>query len=406
MQRREFLTQAGLASLTALGINYSWLGVNAAPRRDSKRLIVIFLRGAVDGLNVVVPYSEPSYYQYRPKIAIPQPGQPAGAIDLDGRFGLHPALAPIMPLWQQQSLAFVQASGLTKDNRSHFEAQVKMERATSSSQRQGDGWLNRLLAIQNNQGPLQAVSISENVPQILTGRMPVTSIGSTRQAMKKQPIDRPQISAAFDRLYSGKDPLSATYRGGRTARTQLLKDFETEMLMANNGAPLPRGFAAETRSLARLMVRDPRIQIAFLQLGGWDTHVNQGGSQGVLARNLGELGQGLATLQRELGALYSQTQIIVMSEFGRTARENGNGGTDHGSGNVMWLLGGSTKGGKIYGTWPGIAPEQLYQGRDLKVTTDFREPIATVLRNHLGVNSAGLSKVLSKFTPSNNLSII
>jgi uncharacterized protein (DUF1501 family) len=224
--------------------------------------------------------------------------------------------------------------------------------------------------------------------------------------MKKQPIDRPQVSNAFDRLYSGKDRLSTTYRGGRTARTQLLKDFEAEMMMANNGAALPKGFAVETRSVARLMVRDPRIQIAFLQLGGWDTHINQGGSTGVLARNLGELGQGLATLQRELGSLYSQTQIIVMSEFGRTARENGNGGTDHGSGNVMWLLGGNTKGGKVYGSWPGIASEQLYQGRDLKVTTDFREPIAAILRGHLGINSAGLEKILPKFTPNNNLSII
>jgi uncharacterized protein (DUF1501 family) len=406
MQRRQFLTQAGLASLTALGGSYSWLGVNAAPSSNSKRLIVIFLRGAIDGLNVVVPYSEPSYYKHRPKIAIPQPGQASGAIDLDGRFGLHPALAPIMPLWQQQSLAFVQAAGLTKDNRSHFEAQVKMERATSSGQRQGDGWLNRLLAVQNNKGPLQAISISDNVPQILAGRMSVTSIGSTRQTMKKQPIDRPQVSSAFDRLYSGKDRLSTTYRGGRTARTQLLKDFESEMMMANNGAPLPTGFAAETRSVARLMVKDPRIQIAFLQLGGWDTHINQGGSTGVLARNLGELGQGLATLQQELGKLYSQTQIIVMSEFGRTARENGNGGTDHGSGNVMWLLGGNTKGGKVYGSWPGIASEQLYQGRDLKVTTDFREPIAAILRGHLKINSSGLEQILPKFTPNNNLSII
>jgi uncharacterized protein (DUF1501 family) len=168
--------------------------------------------------------------------------------------------------------------------------------------------------------------------------------------------------------------------------------------MANNGAPLPKGFAAETRSLARLMVRDPRIQIAFLQLGGWDTHINQGNSKGQLARNLGELSQGLAQLQQELGAVYGNTQIMVMSEFGRTAKENGNGGTDHGHGNAMWLLGGATKGGKIYGQWPGLAPDQLYQGRDLNVTTDFREPIAKILTNHLGLNTASTAKILPKFS--------
>jgi uncharacterized protein (DUF1501 family) len=405
MQRRKFLTHAGLGSLSMFGASHSWLGVNAAPGNNAKRLIVIFLRGAVDGLNVVVPYSEPSYYQYRPKIAIPQPGQPEGALDLDGRFGLHPALAPLLPLWQQKSLAFVQATGLPQENRSHFEAQFHMERGVGNGQRRGDGWLNRLLAVQNSKAPLQAVSISATVPQILLGKMSVTNIGSTRQAGRKQPIDRPQVSDAFDRLYSGKDPLSATYRGGRTARTQLLKDLATEMVMANNGAPLPKGFAAETRSLARLMVKDPRIQVAFLQLGGWDTHINQGASQGNLARHLGELGRGLATLQQELGAIYGQTQIIVMSEFGRTARENGNGGTDHGRGNVMWLLGGNIKGGKVYGAWPGLTPEQLNQGRDLAVTTDFREPIANVLRGHLGINTAGINKVLPQFTAQNNLSI-
>jgi uncharacterized protein (DUF1501 family) len=406
MQRRKFLTQAGLASLSAFGSGHSWLGANAAQTNNTQRLIVIFLRGAVDGLNVVVPYNDPSYYQYRPKIAIPQPGRPEGAIDLDGRFGLHPSLAPLLPLWQQQSLAFVHATGLPKNNRSHFEAQFDMERGVNSEQRRGDGWLNRLLAVQNSTAPLQAVSLSANVPQILLGKISVTSIGSTRQAMKKQQIDRPQVSDAFDLLYSGNDPLSVTYREGRTARTQLLKDLETEMVMANNGAPLPKGFATETRSLARLMVKDPRIQVAFLQLGGWDTHINQGGSKGVLARNLGELAQGLATLQQELGAIYGQTQIMVMSEFGRTAKENGNGGTDHGHGNVMWLLGGSTKGGQVYGTWPGIEPEQLHQGRDLAITTDFREPIASLLRGHLGMNTASINKVLPKFTPSNKLSIM
>jgi uncharacterized protein (DUF1501 family) len=397
MNRRHFLTCAGLGSLSAFAQN-SWLGVNAAPNSNPRRLIVIFLRGAVDGLNVVVPYSDPNYYQYRPKIAIPKPGSPDGALDLDGRFGLHPAMAPILPLWQQGSLAFVHASGLTKEVRSHFDAQYYMETGVPGSGRRQDGWMNRLLVEANNKSPLQAISLTANVPQILTGKMPVSSIGSTRRSGNRQTLDRQEVSTAFDKLYSGTDILGRNYRGGRAARTQLLQDLEAEMKMADNGAPLPKGFAAETRSLARLMVKDPRIQLAFLQLGGWDTHVNQGNSKGLLARNLGELAQGLATLQQELGAVYGNTQIVVMSEFGRTAKENGNGGTDHGHGNAMWLLGGATKGGKVYGQWPGLAPEQLYQGRDLNVTTDFREPIAKILTNHLGLNGSSTAKILPKFT--------
>jgi uncharacterized protein (DUF1501 family) len=397
MNRRHFLTYTGLGTLSAFAHN-SWLGVNAAPDNNPRRLIVIFLRGAVDGLNVVVPYSDPNYYQYRPKIAIPQPGSPDGALDLDSRFGLHPAMAALLPLWKQGSLAFVHASGLTNEIRSHFDAQYYMETGIPGSNKRQDGWMNRLLVEANNKSPLQAISLSANVPQILTGKMPVSSIGSTRQAGNRQTLDRQDVATAFDKLYSGTDALGRNYRGGRAARTQLLKDLETEMKMANNGAPLPKGFAAETRSLARLMVRDPRIQIAFLQLGGWDTHINQGNSKGQLARNLGELSQGLATLQQELGAVYGNTQIVVMSEFGRTARENGNGGTDHGHGNAMWLLGGATKGGKVYGQWPGLAPEQLYQGRDLNVTSDFREPIAKILTNHLGLNTASTAKILPKFS--------
>jgi uncharacterized protein (DUF1501 family) len=397
MNRRHFITCASLGTLSAFAQN-SWLGVNAAPDSNPRRLIVIFLRGAVDGLNVVVPYSDPNYYQYRPKIAIPQPGSSDGALDLDGRFGLHPAMAPLLPLWKQGSLAFVHASGLTKEIRSHFDAQYYMETGVPGSRKRQDGWMNRLLVEANNKSPLQAISLSANVPQILTGKMPVSSIGSTRQAGNRQTLDRQDVATAFDKLYSGTDALGRNYRGGRAARTQLLQDLEAEMKMANNGAPLPKGFAAETRSLARLMVRDTRIQIAFLQLGGWDTHINQGNSKGQLARNLGELSQGLAALQQELGAVYGNTQIVVMSEFGRTAKENGNGGTDHGHGNAMWLLGGATKGGKVYGQWPGLSPEQLYQGRDLNVTTDFREPIAKILTNHLGLNTASTAKILPKFS--------
>jgi uncharacterized protein (DUF1501 family) len=406
INRRRFITQAGLGTISACSsiLGYQWLAYSANPSSQSKRLVVIFLRGAVDGLNVVVPYQEPDYYRYRSSIAIPKPGQPNGALDLDGRFGLHPALAPILPLWQQKSLAFIHASGLPAVDRSHFDAQFFMERGAGNSTRSGDGWLNRLLAVMNNKAPLQAVSLSSNVPQILNGKMPVSSISGGRLASRRRASDRKEVSTAFDQLY-GNNRIGRVYREGQAARQQLLKDYETEMNIANNGAKPPTGFAADATSLGRLMARDERIQIAFLQLGGWDTHINQGGSQGALARNLGNLASGLIALQQSLGNAYQNTEIVVMSEFGRTARENGNKGTDHGYGNVMWLLGGRVAGGQVYGKWPGLAENQLFQGRDLAVTTDYREPIGQVLQTHLGLNSSSLAKVFPGFVSKNEIKL-
>jgi uncharacterized protein (DUF1501 family) len=404
INRRRFITQAGLGTISACSsiLGHQWLAFGVPPATRSKRLVVIFLRGAVDGLNVVVPYQEADYYRYRSSIAIPQAGQPDGALDLDGRFGLHPALAPILPLWQQKSLAFVHASGLHAVDRSHFDAQFFMERGIGNNHRSGDGWLNRLLKAMNNKAPLQAVSLSANVPQILNGKMPVSSINGGRLANRRQAIDRKEVATAFDQLY-GNGQIGRVYREGQAARQQLLKDYEAEMMAANNGAKPPTGFAADAAAVGKLMARDPRIQVAFLQLGGWDTHINQGGSKGSLANNLGSLAKGLVALQQSLGSAYQDTEIIVMSEFGRTVRENGNRGTDHGYGNVMWLLGGSIAGGKVYGQWPGLAENQLFQNRDLAVTTDYREPIGQVLQSHMGLDN--LAKVFPGFSSKNEFKL-
>jgi uncharacterized protein (DUF1501 family) len=402
--RRCFITQASLGTIAACSsvFGHQWLAFGAAPDHRSKRLVVIFLRGAVDGLNVVVPYQEPDYYRYRSSIAIPQAGQPDGVLDLDGRFGLHPSLAPILPLWQQKSLAFVHASGLHAVDRSHFDAQFFMERGIGNNHKSGDGWLNRLLKAMNNKAPLQAVSLSTNVPQILNGRMPVSSINGGRLANRRRVIDRQEVVTAFDQLY-GSGQIGRVYREGQVARQQLLKDYAAEMTAANNGANAPTGFAADATAVGKLLARDPGIQVAFLQLGGWDTHINQGGSKGALANNLASLANGLVALQQSLGSAYQDTEIIVMSEFGRTVRENGNRGTDHGYGNVMWLLGGSLQGGQVYGQWPGLAEHQLFQNRDLAVTTDYREPIGQVLQAHMGLDN--LSKVFPGFTSKNEFKL-
>jgi uncharacterized protein (DUF1501 family) len=228
--------------------------------------------------------------------------------------------------------------------------------------------------------------------------MAVANLASGRGAGNRLQIDQPQVASAFDRMYGNKDPLGRTYHEGRVARTELLKDLEAEMQMANNGATLPTGFPGDAQRLARLMARDPRIQLSFLAVGGWDTHINQGASQGQLARNLEQLGKGLVALQQGLGAAYQNTTIVVMSEFGRTVQENGNGGTDHGHGNVLWLLGGGIRGGKVYGKWAGLEPAQRYQGRDLAITTDFRAVLGTVLTRRLALDNAKLRQVFPGYT--------
>ncbi|PSB25127.1 DUF1501 domain-containing protein [Stenomitos frigidus] len=408
MNRRELLAHAGILSastLVAIG-THGWAVRTNAQTTTTKRLIVIFLRGAVDGLSVVVPYQEAIYYNARPKIAIPQPGKDGGALDLDGQFGLHPALSDLLPLWQQKSLAFIPASGSPDASRSHFDAQDYMESGTPGVKKTPDGWMNRLLAVMSGHNPIQAVNVGATTPRILSGRMAVASIALGRGAANAIPLDRPQVAAAFDKLYDRNDTLSQTYREGRTARKALLQDLDAETKMANNGAPLPNGFASDARRLANVMLRDPKVELAFMALGGWDTHVNQGSSQGQLARNLNQLGKGLAALQSGLGAAYANTTIVVLSEFGRTVHENGNGGTDHGHGNVMWVLGGNVKGGKLYGQWEGLAGDRLYQGRDVPITTDFRAVISPILTRHMGLNQTKLAQVFPGYTPGQSVSVV
>jgi uncharacterized protein (DUF1501 family) len=408
MNRRKFLQQLGLISggtLVAIG-THGWAARAISSNSNPKRLIVVFLRGAVDGLNVVIPHWENVYYDSRSLIAIAPPNEANGALDLDGRFGLHPALNSLMPLWKQGSLAFVHACGSPDATRSHFDAQDYMESGTPGVKKTSDGWMNRVLSVLHSQSPVQAVNVGATLPRILTGQIPVASLPVGKGAERPLPLDRPQVSEAFNQLYSGNDPLSKAYQEGRVARQQLMADLQQEMMEANNGAPSPSGFAQSTQQLARVMVKDPSVELAFMALGGWDTHINEGGSTGQLARNLKSLGEGLATLAQGLGSTYSNTAIIVMSEFGRTVHENGNGGTDHGHGNVMWLLGGGIKGGKVYGEWPGLAQAQLYEGRDLAVTTDFRDVIASVLSRHLQLDAAKINQIFPNYSPKPNIGVV
>lgn len=408
MNRRKFLQQLALISggtLVAVG-SHGWAARSVTNSSKPKRLVVIFLRGAVDGLNVVIPHADNAYYDARSLIAIAPPNEKNGALDLDGSFGLHPVLGSIMPLWKQGSLAFVHACGSPDKTRSHFDAQDYMESGTPGIKTTKDGWMNRLLALTPSQSPIQAVNVGATMPRILAGSRAVATLPGGRNANRSLPIDRPQMSEAFNQLYSGNDNLSKAYQEARAARQQLMANLDQEMKEANNGAALPSTFAKDSQQLARLMVKDSSVQLAFMALGGWDTHINQGGVTGQLARNLKPLGEGLATLSQELGNIYSDTTVIVMSEFGRTVHENGNGGTDHGHGNVMWLMGGGVKGGKVYGQWPGLTKEQLYEGRDLAVTTDFRDVISSVLNRHLQLDNGKIQQIFPNYSPKIEIGFI
>jgi uncharacterized protein (DUF1501 family) len=395
VSRRAFLRRAAMLSASGIVLlsSHAW-AARILDTSSKRRLIVVFLRGAVDGLNVVVPHGESAYYDARPTISLGRTNSKDGVIDLDGHFGLHPALAPLEGTWRDGTLAFVHACGSPDPTRSHFDAQDFMESGTPGVKSTRDGWLNRTLGqIPGTHAPTEALSLGPTVPRILSGPLPVANIPLGRAAARPLPMDRPMIESAFDRLYTGNDSISRAYRDGRQARQRLISELTQDMAEANAGAPSPQGFSDDTDRLARLIGRDPTIRVAFMALGGWDTHINQGASNGQLAGHLKPLGEGLASLAKSLGPSYQDTVILVISEFGRTMHENGNGGTDHGHGNVMWLMGGPVKGRKIYGRWPGLSTASLYQERDLAVTTDFREPIATVLKSHLQFSDAQIARV-------------
>lgn len=425
MQRRDFLGWTALGgalcgSLCVAVGRSAWAALVDTPALGpatatangpaaSGRLVVVFLRGAVDGLSVVVPYADAAYYRVRDAIAIAPPARDGGGLDLDGHFALHPALGALMPYWQSGQLAFVHATGSNDPTRSHFDAQDYMESGTPGRKSTADGWINRMLGLLPGGGT--ALNVGAVMPRALAGSQPVAVLPSGKAATRPSPLDRPRIGTAFDQLYDGNDKLSDAYRESRQSRKELMailssENIESEMQAANNGAALPPVFVEDATRLARLMRGNPRMRVAFLAVGGWDTHANQGNSRGQLANRLQPLGNGLAALMQGLGPALADTIIVVMSEFGRTVKQNGNGGTDHGHGNVMWLLGGPVAGGRVHGSWPGLDSSALYEGRDLAVTTDFRDVLSTVVMRHMRIPEQQMANLFPDFRSSARLSLL
>ena len=371
----------------------------AAPEPVSRHLIVILLRGAVDGLSLVAPYTEANYYALRPAIALPPPGSADGLLVLDGQFGLHPALAPLLPYWQQGGLAFIQASGSPAETRSHFEAQDILETALLNSAMAQQGWLNGLAQmLPVTASPTRALSFGTVLPKIFQGRFNVATIPTGIRAGGK-PEDA-KLAAALSQLYGTDAQLGGLYQQAVASRSAVQQDLQQdaamqqEQIVANGNAPNPDAFVGECRNAASVIRQDPSLQLLFMDVGGWDTHVNQGNAKGQLANRLQRLGEGLAALAQGLGPEYANTAVLVMSEFGRTVAQNGNSGTDHGHGNVAMLLGGAVRGGKVYGNWPGLGSNQLWEGRDLAVTTDFRSIIGAAVGGQFGLDPVDLRRLI------------
>ena len=373
---------------------------NAATTKGKKVLVAIFQRGAVDGLNVVVPYGEQTYYDARPTIAIPRPGTGEGAaLDVDGFFGVHPSLASVMPYFKDKSLAFVHAVGSPDNTRSHFDAQDFMESGTPGVKSTEDGFLSRAIATKKAESPLRAVALSPALPRILAGNAGAVALSNVSQFGIRGGAASGALSASFESMYA--EAVAGTLGG--TAKesfeaARILKGAHPQKLQPENGALYPNNpLGNSLKQIAQLIKSNVGLEVAFTDVGGWDTHTGEGGAQGQLANNLRQFSDAIAAFTCDLGSRMGDVVLVTMSEFGRTVRENGNRGTDHGHANFMLVVGGGVKGGKVYGKWPGLESQRLFENRDLAITTDFRDVFGELLTKQLGV--ASLKTVFPNYEP-------
>src|SRR6202171_2114581 len=402
--RRYFLKQSGIA-MVGLSAMPAFLqrAVASTPMLNKKQFVVLFQRGAADGLNIVVPFGEANYYRMRPTIAIPQPrrGASDAAIDLDGFFGLHPSLAPLESLFHKSQLAIVHAAGSPDPTRSHFDAQDFMESGTPGLKATDDGWLNRALEIvpENDASPFRAVAMGPNLPRMLRGSAPAIALPDLKQfkVMAQSPGSGQMVEGGFEAMYAQTVDHALHGTGAETFEAiDLLRKADPSKYRPENGAQYPTSRSGQSlQQIGQLLKADLGVEVLFVDCGGWDNHVNEGGVQGQLSNLLKDLGQGLAAFHPDMGGRMQEIVVLTMSEFGRTAKENGNRGTDHGHANCMFMMGGDVKGGRVYGKWPGLEDHQLNEGRDLALTTDFRSVMGEVLAKHLGVKD--LSPVFPGF---------
>jgi uncharacterized protein (DUF1501 family) len=413
MDRRYFLKAGGITlasfGLMATAPKFLHQFANAQTLTDKngkkKILITIFQRGAVDGLNMVVPYGDGEYYNLRSNIAIPKPDKTDGAVNLDGYFGLHPSLKPFETLWNNKQLAVIHSVGSPDNTRSHFDAQDYMESGTPGNKGTPDGWLNRVLqtSSEKDASPFRAVSMTQQLPRSLYGRAPSIAMSNLADFSIQAGIYTQSVQGGFEGVYqqtNSKDSLGETGKETFEAVNFLKKSNPSQFKPENGATYTNTPFGRSLQQIGQLIKANVGLEVAFTDTPGlnWDTHANEGGSRGQLANLLRDFGSNIAALTADLGKRMDDVVILTMSEFGRTARQNGTGGTDHGHGNAMFLIGNSIKGGKVYGDWKGLKPDQLNEGRDLAVTTDFRDVFGEISAKHLG--NKNLDKIFPNYTAS------
>lgn len=392
MERRIFLKGSGLG-LVAFGalprVLLRAAYAEAAAARRGRALVVVFQRGACDALNTLVPFGDDRYRALRPTIAVPPPrGDGKSALDLDGHFGLHPALEPLLPAWRNGHLALVRGTGSPDATRSHFDAQDFMESGTPGRKSTEDGWMNRALRARPaaEATPLRAVALTPTLPRSLKGPAPALAMADLGDFALAGGAGQ-AAAGGFEAMYAGAADPALRGTGRETFEAiRYLRRHDAAGRPAAAGTRYPRGPLGDAlRQVAQLIKADVGLELAFAETGGWDHHAAQGGAEGQLAQRLRELAAALFAFETDLGERMGDVVLVTLTEFGRTARENGNRGTDHGHGSVSLALGGPIRGGRLLGRWPGLAPEQLYEGRDLAVTTDFRDLLAELLARHLAV---------------------
>ena len=397
LARRSFLRTLGM-TIGAAGAAPAWLWRVSAQGAGRRRVLVaIFQRGAADGLNLVAPFFEKRYYELRPTLAIPEPGKPNGGIDLDGRFALHPAMTSLKELWDARQLSIVHAAGSPDPSRSHFDAQEFMEAGTPGIKSES-GWLNRALpAARDNVSPMRAVAISNELPRTLRGSSDAVALNDVSSFQ----VGTAATSGLLEQMYAASsDPRLRTPGNGAFEAARVIDGFRKQAYTPAAGALYVGQFGQRLMQIARLIKADAGVEVAFADIGGWDHHSNEAPQLTGLSR---EFALSLAAFVRDLGDRMEDVVLVTMSEFGRTAAENGSGGTDHGHGNVMMVVGGRVRGGRLYGQWPGLEHEQLFEQRDLAVTTDFRDVLGELVQVHLGQRT---EHVFPKYTMGSTLGFL
>jgi uncharacterized protein (DUF1501 family) len=388
-------------ALAAVGLQVAACVAPVPSARANGRFVVVFLRGAYDPLSVLVPYADPFYYQARPNIAIapPDAADPIACLRLDGRWGLHPVLKEsIYPLWQAKQVSFVPFAGSRFETRSHFQAQdwVELGQPVTGRIDYTSGFLNRLVAELRRGGAGGGISFTSQLPLAFKGAVPVANA-----AMKgpRTAMHEARFEDLVARMYRGH-PLAAAVDEGLATRRNIAAQFASEMEEASRGAPPAQGLAMEAARMAKVMRSREDYRVGFIDVGGWDTHVAQGAAAGQLGNKLQALGEGLAALADSLGDAWRNTVVTVISEFGRTFRENGARGTDHGHGSLVWLLGGESPGAGIQGEQAPLAPASLHEGRDLPVLNDLRGVLGAQMARVFGLGPQAIGRVFPEGIPT------